>query len=56
VIADLLRTPTELGRLAGRARPHAERFSWDHTADALLAAYREAVEEFGTVRELAVGQ
>lgn len=56
VISDLLRTPAELARLADGARAHAQRFSWDHTADALLTAYGEAIGEFGTVRELAVGQ
>jgi D-inositol-3-phosphate glycosyltransferase len=56
VLADLLRTPAELARLAGGARSHAERFSWDRTAEGLLAAYGEAIDEFGTVRELAVGQ
>jgi D-inositol-3-phosphate glycosyltransferase len=56
VIAELLRTPAELNRLADGARTHAQQFSWDHTADALLAAYGEAIDEFGSVRELAVGQ
>ena len=56
VVGDLLRTPSELTRLAGGARAHAERFSWDRTADALLAAYRDAAAEFGTVQKLAVGQ
>ncbi len=42
VIGDLLRSPAELGRLAGHARPHAELFSWDRTTDELLAAYHEA--------------
>jgi D-inositol-3-phosphate glycosyltransferase len=56
VISDLLRTPNELDRLRSGARAHALRFSWDRTADGLLAAYRGAVDEFGTVRELAVGQ
>jgi D-inositol-3-phosphate glycosyltransferase len=56
VIGDLLRSPRELARLARASRSHSERFSWDRTADGLLAAYREAVDDFGTVRELAVGQ
>jgi D-inositol-3-phosphate glycosyltransferase len=42
VLGDLLRTPAALARLASGARSHAERFSWDRTADGLLAAYREA--------------
>ncbi|HEV7205879.1 MAG TPA: D-inositol-3-phosphate glycosyltransferase [Jatrophihabitans sp.] len=48
VLADLLRTPAYLARLAGGARAHAERFSWDRTADGLLGAYREAIDDFGT--------
>jgi D-inositol-3-phosphate glycosyltransferase len=45
VLADLLRTPAALDRLAAGARAHAARFSWDRTADGLLVAYREAREE-----------
>jgi D-inositol-3-phosphate glycosyltransferase len=45
VIADLLRTPSALSRLGDGARPHAQRFSWDRTADGLLVAYTEAAEE-----------
>ena len=41
VIGELLHTPRELRRLGAHARAHAERFSWDMTTDALLAAYRE---------------
>jgi D-inositol-3-phosphate glycosyltransferase len=42
VLGDLLRCPHELARLAGGARTHAERFSWNRTTDELLRAYREA--------------
>jgi D-inositol-3-phosphate glycosyltransferase len=42
VLADLLRTPPALARLAEGARPHAERFSWDRTAAELQVAYRQA--------------
>jgi D-inositol-3-phosphate glycosyltransferase len=56
VLGDLLRTPADLDRLADGARRHAERFSWDRTADALLGAYRDAAAEFGAVGQLAVGQ
>jgi D-inositol-3-phosphate glycosyltransferase len=42
VVGDLLRTPRAVARLAAGARGHAERFSWEHTVDGLLAAYREA--------------
>jgi D-inositol-3-phosphate glycosyltransferase len=45
VLTDLLRTPSVLARLAEGARGHAERFSWDRTADGLLVAYREAADE-----------
>ncbi|MGN6608228.1 MAG: D-inositol-3-phosphate glycosyltransferase [Jatrophihabitans sp.] len=45
VVGDLLRSPAVLRTLADRARPHAERFSWGHTADGLVRAYREAIDE-----------
>ncbi len=45
VLTELVRSPVELSRLAGRARAQAERFSWDRTTDGLVKAYREAVEE-----------
>jgi hypothetical protein len=32
--------------LAVKARGHAEQFSWRHTADGLLAAYRDAAGDF----------
>ncbi len=54
VLADLLRTPAALDRLARGARAHAERFSWERTADGLLVAYDEAVTEFASRRELAM--
>jgi D-inositol-3-phosphate glycosyltransferase len=53
VLADLLRTPKQLRRLADGAREHAQRFSWGRTADALCLAYREAAEELHA-RRLAV--
>jgi D-inositol-3-phosphate glycosyltransferase len=56
IVADLLRSPAERDRLAAQARRHAERFSWDRTADGLLAAYRAARADFGTLRQLAVAQ
>jgi D-inositol-3-phosphate glycosyltransferase len=56
VLGDLLRTPSVRERLAGGARGHAERFSWDRTAAGLVAAYEEAITEFQHVRALAVGQ
>jgi D-inositol-3-phosphate glycosyltransferase len=42
VIGDLFRSRDDLARLRAAARGHAERFSWDRTTDALLAAYHEA--------------
>jgi D-inositol-3-phosphate glycosyltransferase len=53
VLGDLLRTPAELRGLATQARAHAERFSWDRTADGLLATYRDAILDLRAVRELA---
>jgi D-inositol-3-phosphate glycosyltransferase len=50
VLADLLRTPRVLHRLARGARAHAARFSWEHTADGLLVAYSEAVDELDSRR------
>lgn len=38
----LLDEPRRLAELAAGARPHAEQFSWDHTTDELVAAYRQA--------------
>jgi D-inositol-3-phosphate glycosyltransferase len=45
VLADLLRAPRAMRRLASGARAHAARFSWDRTADGLLVAYGEAAAE-----------
>ncbi|WP_460605064.1 D-inositol-3-phosphate glycosyltransferase [Jatrophihabitans fulvus] len=42
VLSGLLRDPDLLARLRGNARAQAERFSWDTTADRLLAAYEDA--------------
>ena len=50
----MLRTPALLQRLALGARPHAERFSWDRTADDLLVAYREAIDEVANAKELVI--
>ncbi|WP_375497646.1 D-inositol-3-phosphate glycosyltransferase [uncultured Jatrophihabitans sp.] len=56
VLTDVLRTPDVLQRLAGGARPHAERFSWSRTAGGLLVAYREAIAELAHLREVAIHQ
>jgi D-inositol-3-phosphate glycosyltransferase len=50
VLSELLRTPRVMRRLASGARSHAERFSWEHTADGLVVAYREAVAELRSRR------
>lgn len=41
-----LAEPVQLASMRRNARPHAEQFSWDHTADQLLASYRRATEAF----------
>jgi D-inositol-3-phosphate glycosyltransferase len=38
--------------LSAGARRHAARFSWDHTVDALVAAYSSAAEEMATAMPL----
>jgi D-inositol-3-phosphate glycosyltransferase len=54
-IGDLLRTPSAVRALGNRSRAHAERFSWDHTADALIGAYRAAIAERVAQRTAAAG-
>jgi len=44
-IGRLYREPMRLAELAAGARSHAEQFSWRHTADGLLVAYRDAMAE-----------
>jgi D-inositol-3-phosphate glycosyltransferase len=39
--------------LAAGARRHASRFSWDRTADSLIAAYTAAAGELAVAREAA---
>jgi len=41
-LESLVAAPDRLDELAARAPRHAENFSWEHTADALLASYRAA--------------
>lgn len=48
VLGELLRTPSVRERLAAGARPHAARFSWERTADGLLAAYGDAMSARAT--------
>ena len=45
VLGDLLAEPGRRYRLAQGAIAHARQFSWDRTADRLLAVYRDAVTE-----------
>ena len=54
VLGDVLGTPRLRQRLAGGARAHAEMFSWERTADGLIGAYGEAMNEFASARELAM--
>lgn len=44
-IQGLLRDPSRRAEFARAARTHAERFSWRHTADGLLAVYRDALAD-----------
>ena len=44
-LRSLLTDPARRAVLAGAARAHAERFSWRHTADELLACYRDAMAD-----------
>jgi len=48
-LGPLLREPQRRAALGGAARRHAEQFSWRHTADGLLTAYRDAVADFGSL-------
>jgi D-inositol-3-phosphate glycosyltransferase len=46
VLGQLLAEPGRRAMLAVGARAHAERFSWRHTADGLLVAYRDSIADF----------
>ena len=56
VLGNLIASPDELQRLAGNARAHASTFSWDRTADGLLVAYREAIDELAAPAMRVVAQ
>jgi D-inositol-3-phosphate glycosyltransferase len=43
VLDDLIRSPRRLAHLSAGAVAHARGFSWQRTADGLLAVYRDAV-------------
>ena len=45
-LSGLLAEPGRRAALASAARPHAERFSWRHTADQLLLTYRDVLAEY----------
>jgi D-inositol-3-phosphate glycosyltransferase len=45
-LTSLLRQPGRRREYAAAARAHAEQFSWRHTADGLLVAYRDSMAEF----------
>lgn len=48
-LAGLLHAPALRAELSVAARANAEQFSWRHTADGLLRAYRDALSDFTTV-------
>jgi D-inositol-3-phosphate glycosyltransferase len=45
-LAGLLTDHDRRAMLAAAARPHAEGFSWRHTADRLLLTYRDVLAEY----------
>jgi D-inositol-3-phosphate glycosyltransferase len=47
-IERLVTAPGLRARMAGAARRHAERFSWQRTAEGLLVAYRGALADRGS--------
>ena len=49
-IGRLVTAPGLRAEMAGAARRHAERFSWQRTAEGLLVAYREALADRGADR------
>ncbi|GAA4218067.1 D-inositol-3-phosphate glycosyltransferase [Actinocatenispora rupis] len=52
VLHGLLLEPARRAALAAAARPHAARFSWERTADGLLAVYTDAITEYAARRPL----
>jgi D-inositol-3-phosphate glycosyltransferase len=49
VLSQLLHDPAGRAAYGRAARRNAERFSWRHTADGLLVAYRDAMAGFNTL-------
>ncbi|MFI8774388.1 D-inositol-3-phosphate glycosyltransferase [Gordonia sp. NPDC062954] len=54
-IEGLLATPDRLAAMRRNARPHAEQFSWEHTADDLLASYSAAMASFAARNPGSIG-
>jgi D-inositol-3-phosphate glycosyltransferase len=54
-LAGLLHAPARLAELGSAAREHAEQFSWRHTADGLLVAYRDSLAEFAAPAAVSSG-
>jgi D-inositol-3-phosphate glycosyltransferase len=48
-LGSLLHEPGRRLKFGLAARQHAERFSWRHTADGLLVAYRDAIADFSSL-------
>ncbi|MEO7260014.1 MAG: D-inositol-3-phosphate glycosyltransferase [Jatrophihabitantaceae bacterium] len=54
-LGSLLHEPARRAVFGAAARLHAEQFSWRHTADGLLVAYRDAVADFDSLALAASG-
>jgi len=54
-ISNVLAVPADLHRMRGRARRHAEKFSWDRTTDGLFEAYQAASAGLRALQAEAVG-
>lgn len=52
VLADLVLDPRRRDELAGHARPHAENFAWERTADLLRTEYDAAIAEFDALERV----
>ncbi len=55
VLGSLLHEPGRRAEFGVAARAHAQQFSWRHTADGLLVAYRDALADFGAPELAASG-
>lgn len=45
-LTSMLADRVELQRMGARAQQHAANFSWEHTAEGLLASYRKAIADY----------